>query len=85
MAIIVCDNPSCDWEKEIDFSEGKDWHRKMCPKCGESEIISDEELAAIELLETLTELGMIEPDPNSESDGSYMLNLLHFVRRNNEV
>ena len=40
---VQCDK--CNWSGEVtDLEEIKAWHHKMCPKCGECEIVNDEDM-----------------------------------------
>ena len=68
---IKCD--SCDWEKEVDWQEVKDWHNKPCPECGKSPIISDEDLQMFQAIEGLLNVQAslhpngIEDDPRAQT------------------
>lgn len=51
---VKCDK--CDWEKPIPWSEVKEWHNVMCPKCHNSIIINDDDMAAIILLQSVSDI-----------------------------
>ncbi len=47
---VKCDAPGCDWTQEVEKDQMVEWHKKPCPKCGQGEIIADEELIALEMV-----------------------------------
>jgi phage FluMu protein Com len=51
---IKCDK--CDWSKAIQWSEAKDWHNVLCPKCKDCIIVNDEDLAVINMMQFASDI-----------------------------
>lgn len=52
---VVCDNPTCTWEQSEKRENLKLWHNKACPVCGQGPIISDKDLAMIDVMNQMLE------------------------------
>jgi hypothetical protein len=43
---VFCDEKGCGWSEYVDGLEGvMEWHRKVCPQCGQGVIVNDNDLA----------------------------------------
>ena len=51
---VKCDK--CDWEEPIQWSEVKNWHNVVCPKCNDCIIVNDDDLEAANMLQTLSDI-----------------------------
>lgn len=51
---VKCDK--CDWSKAIPWSEAKDWHNVLCPKCKDCIIVNDEDLAVINMMQFVSDI-----------------------------
>ena len=54
----------CDWILEVESLNAiKDWHHKMCPQCGECEIVNDEDIEYLNGIIALKGLSdMLDPE-----------------------
>lgn len=53
---VKCD--SCDWHDETE-TDIRRWHKVQCPKCNDCVIITDEDLAALELMEAMCQVATV--------------------------
>ena len=68
---VKCD--ACTWRKSnITEDELRSWHNKMCPACGESIIITNEDLQLFEsmqqMIQGLKSLGLEVVDESQEEE-----------------
>jgi hypothetical protein len=62
---------NCSWEQEIEFDTIPEWHNKPCPKCGKSEIVSDDELHIFTLLKGFRDKGLIDIEERGASKATH--------------
>ncbi len=79
-AVVVCDHEGCGWEQEVAPESMKEWHKKPCPKCGNGEIIDDNDLAQINLL-----LGLCLIQQGIDPDRKMKRGLMKVNSANNSV
>lgn len=57
MIRVQCDAPGCGWQEKSDTP--REWHNKACPKCGVAPIVSDGDLAILDIIEEAASMGLI--------------------------